>query len=255
MTELFQKSSDGCFELLDIHSLLPELIGRKGLVSWEVLEKTPKSKKSQPEEETKENFKHFKGLADFLPLEEKLVAERSFLRKSMFPAEPEFMKNVVKIENSMRILPHDQNTGGFYLALFRKLKHIVLRNAKKENTPQESEIENKLKKEEEEEIKHVLAKLQAEEEIPVKEKEKKEKETKKKGYPNQEGKKQKIEYFPLEEKEWEGIEQFYGISKEFPKEQLIFSGEAGPKKIIFATAGVKKVLDMDRKGNIFISIG
>lgn len=235
--------------MLDIHSLLPQLIGRKGLVSWEVWEKTSKTKKSKPEEENQENFNHFKNLSDFLPLEEKLAAERSFLKKSMFPAEPEFMKNRVKIENSMRILPHDQNTGGFYLALFRKLKPIALRNAKKEKTTQESENEYKLKKEEEEKIKQVLSKLQAEEEN--KSNEKKEKPANNKGYPNQERKKQKIEYSQLEQKDWDWIEQFYGISKEFPKEQLIFSGEAGPKKIIFVTAGVKKVLDMDRNGNPF----
>lgn len=43
-----------------------------------------------------------------------------FVRESMFPESVEKMTNDIKIQNTMRILPHDQDTGGFYLALIKK---------------------------------------------------------------------------------------------------------------------------------------
>ena len=44
----------------------------------------------------------------------------------MFPDTPERMTNVIKIQNTIRIMPHDQNTGGFYLALIRKKDNVIL---------------------------------------------------------------------------------------------------------------------------------
>jgi len=38
----------------------------------------------------------------------------------MFPLDEKGMKELLHIDYSMRVLPHDQNTGGFYIALFRK---------------------------------------------------------------------------------------------------------------------------------------
>ncbi len=219
------------------------------MVSWEVWEKSKSKNTEKPGLADSSSFTKFKDLSEFLPVEEKLASERSFLKRSMFPSDAEFMKKVVRIENSMRILPHDQNTGGFYVALFRKLKPIVLKSSKKEKTSaQEPEIEKTIGKEEEEQIAEVLKKLQAEEDN-AKQKNNKNKENnpKNKGYPNQEKKKQKIEYKVLEGKDWDWIQEFYGIKKEFPKENLIFSGENGPKKIIFVTSGIKNVLEMDRK--------
>ena len=43
----------------------------------------------------------------------------------MFPDTPERMTNVIKIQNTIRIMPHDQNTGGFYLALIRKKDNVI----------------------------------------------------------------------------------------------------------------------------------
>ena len=41
------------------------------------------------------------------------------------------MKNRVKIEKSARIMPHDNNSGGFYIAVIRKLKEVVYTQQKK----------------------------------------------------------------------------------------------------------------------------
>lgn len=56
---------------------------------------------------------------------EKSEKGSSFLRSSMFAAPKNVMEEIVKIQKTMRILPHDQDTGGFYIALIRKLSPIV----------------------------------------------------------------------------------------------------------------------------------
>jgi len=43
----------------------------------------------------------------------------------MFPDDLDKMRDVYKIHNSMRVLPHDQNTGGFFIAVFKKHKETT----------------------------------------------------------------------------------------------------------------------------------
>ena len=43
----------------------------------------------------------------------------------MFPEKDKnVMKEIFKIQNTMRILPHDQNSGGFFMALLKKISDI-----------------------------------------------------------------------------------------------------------------------------------
>lgn len=51
--------------------------------------------------------------------------QNQFIKATMFPESEEIMRECVKIQNSMRILPHDQNTGGFFIALIKKNSTIV----------------------------------------------------------------------------------------------------------------------------------
>ena len=46
------------------------------------------------------------------------------LRPSLFSGSTEFLDKI-GIDRTMRVLPHDQDTGGFYLALFKKKDHII----------------------------------------------------------------------------------------------------------------------------------
>ena len=54
----------------------------------------------------------------------KLNGQVRDIRASVFPGSEQFMQQI-GIERTMRVLPHDQDTGGFYLALFRKKENIV----------------------------------------------------------------------------------------------------------------------------------
>lgn len=42
----------------------------------------------------------------------------------------DYLQNVVKIQNSAWIYPHDNDTGGFYIALIRKNKNLKEENVK-----------------------------------------------------------------------------------------------------------------------------
>ena len=42
----------------------------------------------------------------------------------MFARDPKYLKDEQKIHYTMRIMPEDQDTGGFYVALLKKNKKI-----------------------------------------------------------------------------------------------------------------------------------
>ena len=62
------------------------------------------------------------------------------IKKTMFPNDP-----VAGLENTIRILPSDQNTGGFYIALFRKKHELPVELSFVEN-PEIDEVIEKPKK-------------------------------------------------------------------------------------------------------------
>ena len=150
----------------------------------------------------------------------------------------------------MRVLPHDQNTGGFYLALFRKLKPVALAKpveALNKNTELLRKKEEKNEEDLEEgpedpEALKVIEKLNKEEEIGESSKPKKNtyqpEKTKKLG---------KILWKPLENEDYEWIREYYGLSPDFPRDQLIYLIESGPKKILMISEAIKKVLEYDGK--------
>jgi hypothetical protein len=47
----------------------------------------------------------------------------------MFPLDEKILENEIKIQNTMRIMPEDMNTGGFYVALLRKTGRIKFRKS------------------------------------------------------------------------------------------------------------------------------
>src|SRR5690606_12940561 len=59
-------------------------------------------------------------------------------------------RDKIQIQKTVRLMPHDQNTGGFYLALIRKKKHVVFTRRSREARKEEEkiEVENKAQDEE-----------------------------------------------------------------------------------------------------------
>jgi multisite-specific tRNA:(cytosine-C5)-methyltransferase len=111
-------------ELVDIHTLFPGLIGRRGLHKWSVMVEKPehKSKKSEPSDKfTAQQL--FTFFDEYKEGDE--IQAKNLVKQSMFPKGEETTRDKQHIEYTMRIMPEDMNTGGFYLALLRKKKRVI----------------------------------------------------------------------------------------------------------------------------------
>ena len=135
---LASKTNPGSLELEDCHAQLEGLIGRRGLHHWDVLmewRKGPHPFKANLEDHTLddlfyvvegagrgEGFKsEFRNAEQLTDAEKEYVS--GYLRESMFPLKAEEMQ-AFGVERTMRLMPHDQNTGGFFVAVFLKKGEI-----------------------------------------------------------------------------------------------------------------------------------
>ncbi|XP_059509898.1 RNA cytosine C(5)-methyltransferase NSUN2 isoform X2 [Stegostoma tigrinum] len=91
--------SEGTLELIDVSSELPGLKRMPGLTSWEVM--------------TREGHWY----AEWSEVPE---SKQTQIRPTMFPIkDPEKLK-AMNLERCIRVLPHHQNTGGFFVAVLEK---------------------------------------------------------------------------------------------------------------------------------------
>ncbi|KAM9308268.1 RNA cytosine C(5)-methyltransferase NSUN2 [Gastrophryne carolinensis] len=92
------EKSEGSLELADVSSELPGLKWMPGITSWKVM--------------TKEGQWYDKW-------EDVPTSRHTQIRPTMFPREEEQMK-AMNLHRCLRILPHHQNTGGFFVAVLIK---------------------------------------------------------------------------------------------------------------------------------------
>ncbi|XP_007898726.2 RNA cytosine C(5)-methyltransferase NSUN2 [Callorhinchus milii] len=93
------EKSEGTLELIDVSSELPGLKRMPGLTSWKVM--------------TREG----QWFADWSEVPEN---KQTQIRPTMFPTkDPEKLK-AMNLERCIRVLPHHQNTGGFFVAVLQK---------------------------------------------------------------------------------------------------------------------------------------
>ena len=90
----------GSVRLVDTHSFLPQLKRCPGLNTWVVTDDS---------------------LTVFSSLEEVPLSQRKYYRQSMFPSSSLSDQH---LEWCMRLLPHQQNTGGFFVCLLEKIGEI-----------------------------------------------------------------------------------------------------------------------------------
>ena len=132
------RQSDGKLELIDGRQFLPHFRARPGLTTWNVLDDHPyqKSKKEDVEVKTDVETKmistkgpavggHLEraielGLAHYKTYDDVPEHRKHAIRKSMFPPSPEELE-WMHLERCLRCLPQDEDTGGFFVATFRKL--------------------------------------------------------------------------------------------------------------------------------------
>jgi len=177
-------------------------------------------------------------------------ASQRRVRASMFPPSPEEAE-ALHLERCMRFVPHDQNTGGFFVALIRKTAPIhmneLLRACDAQTVEEKSETtaipagsdekkETASTEEQGDSFDMAVEPTKVEEETqnqtPGKGRQKS-------GQKRSSQEKIKEEYLPLKPGRFDEIRQFYGISPAFKEDQLYVRTE-GAKTIYYVTETVKR---------------
>lgn len=141
-----------------------------------------------------------------------------------------------KIENSMRVMPEDQNTGGFFIALLRKNKHV---NFSKGVVNQEVELEKPVVKVKGNNGPKWINPKKTEEVQEVK------------AFKPFDQRGVKTEYLPFADKhldEWNCIRDMYGLPDDL-KTHLYISLD-GNNRVFLVNQGVKEFLEADTKKTI-----
>ncbi|KAH9558782.1 hypothetical protein CY35_06G025200 [Sphagnum magellanicum] len=133
------RASGGSMELLDVSSELPELKRRPGMMSWKIRDRkrwlcsASQVNRHRAGVVVPSMFPSGNGWdSSDVPAEESvaptdLAAEAD--EKNEGPDETESEEGppeiaTLPLERSMRILPHDQDTGGFFIAVFQKISPL-----------------------------------------------------------------------------------------------------------------------------------
>ncbi|KAJ1203524.1 hypothetical protein NDU88_007309 [Pleurodeles waltl] len=93
------EKSEGALELADVSSELPGLKWMPGMTQWKIMTR---------------DEQWFAQWSDVPP------SRHTQIRPTMFPPKDEEKLKALKLERCLRILPHHQNTGGFFVAVLVK---------------------------------------------------------------------------------------------------------------------------------------
>ncbi|CAH0552098.1 unnamed protein product [Brassicogethes aeneus] len=203
--------TDGALELVDVSASLPGLVYSKGMEEWPV---------------SSRNLEFYKT---FDEVDEKW---RTTIRPQMFPPKAED-RSKYNLNKCIRVLPHQQNTGAFFVAVLKKVKPLTA----KEKTFKEEE------KNPEEEAK----KRENEDRLPQNQRKRRRKE----GY-----KEDPFVFFGEKEEVWDEIKKFYQVSDEFNSRCLLTRCASGKKKNIYLASDAIRDLVVQNQGAIkFINTG
>ncbi|KAI8985845.1 S-adenosyl-L-methionine-dependent methyltransferase [Pilobolus umbonatus] len=230
------RQTKGAIRLLDVSKELPELKRKPGLKTWIVTNREGVVIKDMSENTETDPKK-------------KLPA-------SVFPPTPQ-EADQMNLDRCVRIYPHQQDTGGFFIAVFEKVGpltpgdrlRIALKQGQKVTEADVTTAEDippaKRPVEEEEDIITKKAKTIAEDnavsETEVQPEESKVTLKERRNAP----KEAPFEMMPAESTDLTEITKFYGLDSNFPRDQfLLRSGEnAKNRSIYFVSKAVKAVLE------------
>ncbi|ORX46233.1 multisite-specific tRNA:(cytosine-C(5))-methyltransferase [Piromyces finnis] len=225
----------GSIRLVDVSKELPGLIRRPGMTSWKCAGE---------------------GNVLYSSYDEVPEAEKSKFEETMFPP-----KNVTElnVDRCLRIFPHLQDTGGFFVAVFEKVApfgSLDLFEKKKTEKVQSKEVEMNGVKEDEEEINSIVENdskrrkldntFQAHKELRIPE-------------PSQNKNvkvfsiEQPFVFLPKDDPIIEKIKEFYGLSSEFPQEQWVVRTEGEKfRTVYFISDSVKSILNSEDSHRILV---
>ncbi|CAH0494088.1 unnamed protein product [Peronospora farinosa] len=238
--------SKGSLELVDVTNTLPLLKRRPGISTWKVLDSKLKdhtSYETYVEENKKDKIKD-KICATMFPPTEKEAAD-------------------LHLERCMRCLPQDENTGGFFICLIKKVaptphdkKERALEKAEKTTSTSEEKIEEakvtvktaEIKVDDEAALMNDAAasgiKVEAQtqmsacDEVQLRRKDRRD---------DRRNKKSEV-YVAFGVDNWTNVRECYGVSPDFPAEQLITRSQDA-KSVTFVTESITMALleEMKRK--------
>ncbi|XP_067932243.1 RNA cytosine-C(5)-methyltransferase NSUN2-like [Watersipora subatra] len=182
---------EGSIQLVDCSKELPELRRAVGLKTWRVLTKNG------------DWFASFENVPD---------NKRSWVRPSMFPASN---MDDIHIDRCLRIVPHHQNTGGFFVAVLEKIKSLPWQKVAPDTDKFEPVVEKAEAKEAVEEQSDTTT-------------------------PSEEPPNKKIKYVGFREEpffylkkdnsQWPSIKKFFGFDETFDETQLMVRSKENEKK-------------------------
>ncbi|KAI9314518.1 S-adenosyl-L-methionine-dependent methyltransferase [Dichotomocladium elegans] len=203
--------AQGALILKDVSDQLPELKRKPGLTTWKVMTR---------------DGRYLDSLDD---LED--TPQKKKFPKSVFPPSD---TECLNLERCIRIYPHQQDTGGFFVAVFEKIKPMTKAEEKmmagmkvedeEENTsvtasviPSKRPAGGSSSSEEEEEV--LPEKTSAHKEAP-------------------------FDLLPADNAELAGIREFYGLDSSFPTDQFLIrsEGKEKSKTIYFVSSAVRDLL-------------
>ncbi|BFZ12837.1 hypothetical protein BsWGS_15875 [Bradybaena similaris] len=230
------RSSEGALELVDIHDMLPGLRFTKGLSTWKVMTKTGEWIHSPAEipASMQTQFKH-----------------------TIFPPTVEEAEKF-HLDRCMRILPHHQDTGGFFIAALQKVRHLpssrearLEQEAAQPTTEQEStEAGQDMDKQDNETPPTQPSPTSG----------------KRKGAETGDGpqsKKKKLHGYKedpflfMEESDpiWPSIRDFFGLAQDFPVNQILFRSLQGKRTLYYVSKAIRDITRYNDGRVKFINMG
>eukprot|EP00216_Chloropicon_sp_CCMP2111_P005168 CAMPEP_0198248120 /NCGR_PEP_ID=MMETSP1446-20131203/46816_1 /TAXON_ID=1461542 ORGANISM="Unidentified sp, Strain CCMP2111" /NCGR_SAMPLE_ID=MMETSP1446 /ASSEMBLY_ACC=CAM_ASM_001112 /LENGTH=805 /DNA_ID=CAMNT_0043932449 /DNA_START=54 /DNA_END=2470 /DNA_ORIENTATION=+ len=237
------RRGEGSFELLDVSGELPGLKRRPGMRTWQVRGRNGWMTLDEFNELSEEDMKHSKAWPSFFPDE---------------------ASDKMPLDRCCRIFPHDDNTGGFFVAVFTKTKEWKSDVAASEPRGKSALPEEPAQKADATENEAVKPEPEGE---PKSDDAKEDTTSKPEGQDNS----NKPSDPPLRQKRWKGIDpilpvledeatkalfDFYGIDSAFPiRRNLITRTPHGckPKRIYYISSSIKSIIERDRLEKLRIS--
>ncbi|CAH1965534.1 unnamed protein product [Acanthoscelides obtectus] len=204
---------DGAVELVDVTHSLPGLKFSPGMETWLVASR---------------NLEFY---STFEEVDEKW---KTTIRPQMFPPKAEDREKY-HLNRCIRILPHQQNSGAFFVAVLKKVKAVNAKEDSKSATNMECGDDTQSKKRENEDN------------LPYNQRKKRRKEI---------YREDPFVFFNEDEDVWNDIKSFYKVSDSFDSKCLLTRCHVGKKKNIYLTSEAVRNLVVTNQPNIkFINTG
>ena len=208
----------GQLELVEARDKLPGLVTRRGLHTWNLMGKTG-TLYANMDEVTRDRAENL-------------------IRPYMFPPEASVAADL-HLERCIRVMPHDQNTGGFFIALIRKIATPALGEASSSESVDASvnkpptESNRVMKAPPAKRVRHVY------DENPFR-------------FMDDEDEEQKAAV-----QDWPRIKKFFGIADSFPSAQMMTRNKRGEcvRNVYFVSESIRSLATNNADRVKFINMG